>query len=234
MLKNLMTIALRLIRYNLKIIFASKFVYFSLAAFAFFLVVTLIGLFSDANPTPGSVYYLLLLPGLLMVFYPTVFGIQNDMDARMMEIIFGIPNYRYKVWLVRLVLVYLLVFVILLVLSFACALALVRLPVLEMAGQLMFPVFFLGSLAFLFSTLIRNGNGTAVVIVILGVTFWISGGALAQSSWNVFLNPFLLPSDMNETVWAEIAFENRLMMAAGIVIAILWGVFNLQRRERFV
>ena len=44
MLKNLMTIALRLVRYNLKIIFASKFIYFSLAAFAFFLAVTMIGL----------------------------------------------------------------------------------------------------------------------------------------------------------------------------------------------
>ena len=66
------------------------------------------------------------------------------------------------------------------------------------------------------------------------MAFWISGGALTQSSWNVFLNPFLLPADMNETVWVEIAFENRVMMGAGIVVAVLWGVRNLQKRERFV
>ncbi|MGV8139149.1 MAG: hypothetical protein AB2L20_28480 [Mangrovibacterium sp.] len=39
--------------------------------------------------------------------------------------------------------------------------------------QVMFPVFFIGSLAFMFSTIIKNGNGTAVVMVILGVLAFI-------------------------------------------------------------
>lgn len=231
---NASDVLAKLIRYNLKIIFANKFIYFSIAAVAFFLLVTIMDLFSESNPTAGSVYYLLLLPGLLLIFYPTVFGIQNDVDARMIEILFGIPNYRYKVWLVRMVLTYLVAFVILLVLSVVSRVALVRVSVVEMAYQLMFPVCFLGCAAFMFSTLIRNGNGTAVVMVVLGVAFWISRSVLQHTRWDVFLNPFLVPSDANEAIWASVVLDNRLYLVVGAIVCVLLGLLLLQKREKFV
>ena len=233
-LVNTSDVLAKLIRYNLKIIFASRFIYFLIAAVIFFLLVTFIHLLSDSNPTEGSVYYLLLLPGLLLVFYPTVFGIQNDVDARMVEIIFGVPNYRYKVWLVRLGLIHLLAFVVLLALSFVSGLALVGIPVVEMAYQLMFPISFLGCAAFMFSTIIRNGNGTAVVMVIMGMTFWISRGLLEHSKWDIFLNPFLVPSDANEAILANVFVDNRVYLVVGAIVCILLGLLFLQKREKFV
>ena len=105
-------------RYNLIIIFANKFIYFMLAAVGIFLLITIINLFNpDSNPNSALVYYWLLVPGLLLIFYPTVFGIQNDADSRMLEILFGIPNYRYKVWLVRLAVIYIIVYFLLLLLA---------------------------------------------------------------------------------------------------------------------
>lgn len=233
-LKNSWDIALKLFRYNIKIIFANKFIFFLIAAVFFFLFVTIINLFSDSNPTEGTVYYLLIFPGLLLIFYPMVFGIQNDVDNRMIEILFGIPNYRYKVWLVRMVLIYIVVSVILLGLSLLSAFALVSVPILEMVYHLMFPIFFLGSLAFMFSTLIRNGYGTAVVMVIIGLAFWISSGILENSKWNIFLNPFRIPSDMNEAIWIDITLNNRIFLAVGMVLTILYGLLNLQKREKFI
>ena len=233
-IKNLWNIAVKLFRYNLKIIFANKFFFFLIAAVFFFLFVTTINLFSDSNPSEGTVYYLLIFPGLLLVFYPMTFGIQNDVDTRMIEILFGIPNYRYKVWLVRMVLIYIVVSVILFVLSLISAFALVSVPALEMVYQLMFPIFFLGSVAFMFSTLIRNGYGTAVVMVVIGLAFWISSGILENSKWNIFLNPFRIPSDMNEAIWIDITLNNRLYLAAGTILTILYGLLNLQKREKFI
>ena len=218
----------------MKIIFGNKFIFFLIAAVIFFLFVAIINLFSDSNPTEGSVYYLLIFPGLLLVFYPTTFGIQNDVDARMIEILFGIPNYRYKVWLVRVVLIYVVVSVILVGLSLVSAFALVSVPVFEMVFQLMFPIFFLGSLAFMFSTVIRNGNGTAVVMVVIGLAFWISSGILGNTKWNIFLNPFQIPSDMNETIWADITLNNRIYLVVGTAVTILSGLLNLQKREKFM
>ena len=121
----------RMIRYNLKIIFANKFIWFLLAAVAFFVAVTLITLFNGSMITSGTIFNLLLFPGLLLIFYPAAFGIQNDEDTRILEILFGIPDYRYKVWLVRLILIFLLVFTVLLLLSLFSSWAMVKFKVLR-------------------------------------------------------------------------------------------------------
>ena len=233
--KNISNIITKIFRYNLKIIFANKFIYFLLAAVGIFLLVTIINLLdSDSNPNEGMVYYLLLVPGILIIFYQTTFGIQNDVDTRMIEILFGIPNYRYKVWLVRIALIYVVVFTILFILSLLSSVALVTVPIFQMVFQLMFPIFFLGCLAFMVSTLIRNGNGTAVVIIIVGMAFWILSEPLATSRWNLFLNPFSVPSDVNEAVWMETSLNNRIYLVIGTIITILFGLLNLQKREKFV
>lgn len=221
--------------YNLKIIFANKFAYFLLAAFLFFLGVAAIMFFSsESDPSSGSVYFLLIFPGLLVIFYPTAFGIQNDVDTRMIETLFGIPDYRYKVWLARMALIWMIVFAILVVLTVLSSVILVRVPILRMVYQLMFPVFFIGSLAFMFSTVVRSGNGTAVIMVVIGMAFWISSDALSKSKWNLFLNPFSVPSDVSEAIWAGIVFDNRVMIAVASALAILAGLYNLQKREKFI
>jgi len=108
--KNFIINLMRMIRYNLKIIFANRFIWFLLAAFAFFLFFAIQTVWNRQPINEGTVYNLLIVPGMLLIFYPSVFGIQNDDDSRMLEILFGIPNYRYKVWLVRLLMIYILIF----------------------------------------------------------------------------------------------------------------------------
>ncbi|MFC1539488.1 hypothetical protein ACFL6H_08690 [Candidatus Latescibacterota bacterium] len=234
-LKNIYYIATGLFRYNLKIIFANKFPYFLLSAIIIFVFVTALNIFNSSTaPTDATGYWLILIPGILLVFYPTTFGIQNDVDTRMIEILFGIPNYRYKVWMVRLLLIFFITFINVLVLTEVFSLVLKRIPVFMMGIQLMFPIIFIGSLAFLFSTIVRNGNGTAVVMVITGMVFWIAKGQIGNSEWNLFLNPYATPTDMNEAVWAEIIFNNRLYLFIGTAISILYGLLNLQNREKLV
>jgi len=234
-LKNILQLIFSLIRYNLKIIFANKFLYFLMAAVMIFLFITVINLFDpNSNPSEETGYWLLLVPGILLIFYPITFGIQNDIDSRMIEILFGIPNYRYKVWLVRLLLIFLVTFVIISLLTTVYSLVLKEIPVLKMAFQLMFPILFIGSLAFMFSTLIRSGNGTAAVMIIIGLSFWITRGQIGNTEWNVFLNPYAIPTDINEAIWIETTFNNRIYLLVGTIIAVLYGLLNLQKREKFV
>lgn len=232
-LKNTLDLVIRISRYNLKIVFANKFIYFLVAAFIFFLGVTAIIFFnSDADPDAGSVYNLLLFPGILLIFYPTVFGIQNDVDSRMIEILFGIPNYRYKVWIARMALIWIIVFFFLVILALLSSLALVAVPVPTVVYHLMFPIFFLGCLSFMFSTLVRNGNGTAAVMITIGMLFWMFAEPLAQSKWNLFLNPF--SEHDNRAIWAGIILKNRIYLSVGSVLSLLYGLLNLQKREKFV
>ena len=91
--------------------------YFILSAVGFYILTVGLNLISDSEITMATGYSMLLVPSILLIFYPTCFGIQNDQDAKIIEIIFGIPNYRYKIWLFRLLIAYMICFIITLLLA---------------------------------------------------------------------------------------------------------------------
>ncbi len=233
-IKNELIIATRMVRYNLKIIFANKFIWFLLSAFAFFSFISIQSVLNGENFVDGTIYNLLIFPGILLIFYPSAFGIQNDDDSRMLEILFGIPNYRYKVWLVRLIMIYVLIFIIINLFAGIASALLFKVNIIEMSYQLMYPIVFMGSMAFMFSTVIKNGNGTAVVMVLIGVALIILSEAVERTQWNVFLNPFEIPDNMNQVIWQGIISKNRIFLGVGMLVFILYGLFNLQKREKFV
>ncbi len=234
MIRNKLNIAISMINYNLKIIFGNKFIYFMIAAITFFLIVTTIMLFADFTPMQDYVFNSLIFPGLLIIFYPVLFNIQNDKDARMLEIVFSIPNYRYSIYLLRFLITLVLLAVVILLMTLFSVFALVQVPIFEMVYEVMYPLLFMACLSFMFTTLIKNASGAAVVIVIIGLFFWIMSEPLEHSKWNIFLNPFNMPSDMSYTIWINVIFQNRLMLVVGSVISILWALINLQKREKFV
>ena len=223
-----------LARYNMRIIFGGKFVYFILAAFIFFLVFGTITALESSDMNIDEVYGLLAFPAILLVFFPSVFGIQSDADQRTLEIIFGIPDYRYKVWLVRYLMILVLVFFLLFPFAGLAFYALLSFPVMKMILHLMVLVLFVSALGFSTSTMVRNGNATAVIMVILGLFLLILSDELDESKWNIFLNPFRTPGDLNEIVWREIIRQNRIFMGIGSLVLILLGLLNLQRREKFL
>ena len=233
-IKNNLYILVKMIRYNLKIIFANRFIWFLVASLGFFLFFAIQVVLNNESMGEDVVYGLLIFPGVLLIFYPSVFGIQNDDDSRMLEILFGIPNYRYKVWLVRLIMIYTLVFLMIVAFSALASVLLYKVNILEMSYQLMYPIVFLGSMAFMFSTLIKNGNGTAVTMVLIGVAVLILQDVIENTQWNPFLNPFSIPDNLNEVIWEGTISKNRIFLGIGMLVFILYGLFNLQKREKFV
>lgn len=225
---------LKFIKYNLKVVFGNKFIYFLGASLIFYLLITSISLFGADTVSVQGVYYQLMFPAFLLVFFPTTYGIQNDEDARILEILFGIPNYRYKIWLVRLVMAFFMVFWFVFVMANLSSIILINVPVWEITFRLMVPVVLFGMLGFFFSTVIKNGNGTAVVVVVIGLLVWILVEFLEHSSWNVFLNPFDLPSDMSEAVWANVVSKHIRTWVIVSGVSGLWGLLNLQNREKFI
>lgn len=231
---NLITLGSKMIVYNLRIIFANKFIWFLAGSVLFWIGLSIIYVYSVESSRISDLYGVFLTSGLLLVFYPSVFGIQNDQDARTIEILFGIPDYRYKVWLVRILLIFAIAFLIMLGFTYLSSILIVKFRVVNMTTQIMVPVLFLGMLAFALSTIIRNGNGTAVVLIIIGFIFMIMSDPLRKSQWNIFLNPFDPPYDVNETSWAIITAKNRIILITGTIIFLLAALFNLQKREKFM
>ena len=118
--------------------------------------------------------------------------------------------------------------------TFLSSVLIVRFQFLKVTSQVMIPVIFLGMMAFMLSTFIRNGNGTAVVMIIFGIFFLILQDPLRKSQWNVFLNPFSPAYDVSETTWAIITLKNRIILITGSVIFLLAALLNLQKREKFM
>jgi hypothetical protein len=233
-LVNAFDLVSRLVRYNMKIIFAQRFGWFVLVALLVFLLIAGLTVYDGSAVETPFIYGSLILPGVLLLFYPTAFGIQNDEDARVLEILFGIPNYRYKVWLVRLLMIYLILYVILVAFAEIASIGLFRINIFEVAWQLMYPMYFIGMMAFMLSTVIRSGTGTAVVMVVLGIGLVMFSGAVDRTFWNVFHNPYDLPRRMNDVVWHAVTVKNRIFLITGGTLFLLTGLLNLQKRERFI
>ena len=187
-LKNTYSLA----RYNMRIIFGGKFIYFILAAFIFFLVFGTIMALDNSEMRIEHVYGLLAFPAILLVFL----------------LLFPLAGLAWY--------------------------ALVSYPVMPVILHLMVLVVFVSSLGFCLSTLVKNGNATAVIMVILGLFFLILSDELDESKWNMFLNPFQTPRDLNDIVWREIIRQNRLILGISSLVFLLLGLLNLQQREKFL
>ena len=60
----------KVVKYNLKIIFAGKFFWFLLAAFGFFAFFMFQSAWNRAEINEGLIYNILMFPCLLLIFYP--------------------------------------------------------------------------------------------------------------------------------------------------------------------
>lgn len=226
---------LTFIRYNAKQVFANKFIYFLFASIMLFLLIIVINAFDkETPPTAASVYYFLIAPGVLLIFYPSVYSLQSDVDSRMLETLFGIPDYRYKVWLARNIVQYFAVLILLAALAIFSTYALADFSIVGMLFHLMFPIIFLGSMGFLASTVTRSGNGAAVVMVVVGLFFWIAAEPLEGSRWDLFHNPFALLEETEMIAWAETTLYNRVYLVIGSTVATMYGLLRLQKREKFM
>jgi hypothetical protein len=223
-----------LTKYSLKIIFAGKFVWFLFVALVIFFLFMLMAAWNPEQLGEETVYGIMLFPSLLLVFYPAVFGIQNDEDERMLELIFGIPDYRYKVWGFRLLIIFVSMFFLIAGFSYIANIMLCRVDPWKLSVQILFPVLFFGTLAFMFSTLLHSGNGTAVAVIIMLLLPLFFNSLIAHSMWDVYLNPFELPENTHPVVWRSITVKNRIFLAVGSVIFMMVGLLNLQNREKFL
>ena len=226
----------KLCGYNMRIIFAGKFIWFLLVGLVLFFFLMYTAAARGTTLSHGMVYSQLIIPGLLLVFYPACFGIQNDADHRILELLFGIPNYMYKVWLFRLVMIYVEVYLILVVYAFLARILLYPVSPFIMAGQLMLPVTLFGNLAFLYSTLIRNGNAAAVMSVLTVILAMILGNIqlVENKVWDVTINPYEEPENINAAIWSLTLLKNRILMAVASIVFLMSGLLGLQNRGKFL
>lgn len=226
----------RLCVYNMRILFSGKFIWFLLVGLALFFFLMYSAAARGTTLSHGMVYNQLIIPGLLLVFYPACFGIQNDADHRILELLFGIPNYMYKVWLFRLLMIYVEVYLILVAYAFLARILIYPVQPFTMAAQLMLPVMLFGNLAFLYSTLIRNGNAAAVLSVLTVILALVLGNVqlVENKVWDLTINPYEEPENINAAIWSMILLKNRILMGVAAIVFLMSGLLGLQNRGKFL
>ena len=232
-LKNIPVIY-KFLKYNVRIVFGGKFIYFLIFALLLYITIMLINLFNNEIPSEDSFYYILIIPSIAIILYPSAFSVQNDYDMKTLELMFGIPDYRFKVWFTRLIMVFIIDYVIILALSLISHLLITDIRYFKMALQLMFPTIFCGCLAFMMSTWFKSGTGAAVVLVILLLVFFIFQDYFEENSWYIYFNPFFNSGSKSDLVWHEAFVRNRLYLTGLSGLFLLFGLFNLQNREGFL
>lgn len=226
---------LEIVKYNLKIIFGGKFFWFLGISLLIYMAFMFQYAYSGEKMDEGGVFSMMIIPVFLIIFYPTAYGIQNDADNKMLEIIFGIPNYRYKVWGVRLFMIFVTLLVMIFIFSLLTGIFLYPVDVFTLTFHVFSPMFFMGCLSFMLSTLTKSGNATALLLILCMILlFLILGNMLSQSEWNVFLNPLEDHSKIHPVSWNLIVIKNKIYLTVGAFAEIMIGFFNLQKRESFV
>jgi hypothetical protein len=216
-------------------VFSGRAVWFLLLSAGVFFAVVVLNLGSrETTFTSQKIYDLLLIPGIMLVFYPSAFAIQNDKDAGMLETLFGIPDYRTKVWLVRLFVLYAFAAGCLFLLALFCRVGLADFPLRKMVLELAVPVLFVGSLAFFVASLTGSGLATAVIMVIVTLLFWLFREPLADSAWFLFHNPFANRNEIQAILRAKTTIANRLYFLSGSLVLTMLALLRLQKREKFI
>ncbi len=218
-------------RYNFKILFGGRYIIFMLLSLILFCYLLFNSAYSGIALTEVIVYQNLIFPSLLLIFYPATYGIQRDEESKILEIFFCIPNYMYKVWLLRLLFVFIACYINVLLFSYFAHLLLCPVEIFPMAYNVMFVVIFFGSLAFYLSTFIKSGNGVAVVLLgLFGLIVYI-GSTYANTMWNVMLNPYNEPTDIHPDIWLSTITNSKLLLGCVSAVLILISLTNLRRRE---
>jgi hypothetical protein len=222
-------------RYNVANVFSGRAIIFAVLAVVVFLAVIVLNLLNREAALSGrNIYDFLLIPGVLFVFYPAFFAIQNDVDAGMIETLFGIPDHRYKVWLVRYFTLYGMTAVLVFILAVFCRVGLAAFSLGSMVGQVMVPVVFIGSLAFFIAGRTGSGVGTAVIMIVILLIFWLLRYELSGAPWYLFHNPFGGSSQAQIAVLAKTTIANRLFLLSGSLVLTLLALLRLQKREKFI
>ena len=79
---NLWTLFLKMVKYNMKVIFGNRFIWFVLAAIAFYFFIAVTSILDGKLIDEGFIYDLQIMPGILLIFYPHDFRYSKRSGCR--------------------------------------------------------------------------------------------------------------------------------------------------------
>ena len=104
-LKNRLINVYQMIKLNQRFIFSQRFLYFFGGVLIYFLIIGLVNYFKSGAERMGEggvFIWLLVIPGIALVFYPSMSIVASEIENRTIEMIFSTAESKYRVWLARI------------------------------------------------------------------------------------------------------------------------------------
>ncbi|RKY89562.1 hypothetical protein DRQ09_01135 [candidate division KSB1 bacterium] len=235
-MKEILQASKKLIWYNVKILFSHKFFYFSGAAFLYFIITCVINYFSkgDHLSGPAVMPVLLQIPSVILIIFLSMEIVSYERENKTIESVFTVSGSIYKVWLIKLGVMYLVILSIMFIMDILSFFFVADFPVGGMLFHSFVPLLLIGNMTFYFSVRLRSGNAAGMITVIIVLFFLFLSEPLQNSRFFLFLNPYAKPRDLEIVIWERIVFQNRIGIIAISSLFLYLGLTATKKRERLL
>ncbi len=219
-----------------RILFSGKFIYF--IGFAILYEVFLISImnFTDAGAMPVEVafYMMNLVPMLILSVYLAMMLVSYEKENNTIETMFSVPGSPYKVWLYKLLVMYVLMFFIQIILVLTIFFFVADFHFPDMLIHAYVPIILISNLTFYFSTKFRSGYAAGLITLVICFIIFMIAEPLYESVWFLYLSPYAKPDALNIELWNTRLLYNKLGVTFIGVLFLYLGLKRLLVREPFI
>jgi len=226
-----------LIKLNTKVLFSNKFLYFLIGIFLYFGVVCTINYFTDPGDyIKGEHIYIavLLVPMIILTVFLSALIVPSEIESNTIESLFSVSGSIYKVWIIKIVVMYISLSLLLLILEILSYFMIADFPILKNFVMSLFPLYFIGGMTFFFASKYRSTGVAGIISGIVLLIFMFLAEPLEHSRFFLYLNPMITPRDINNYVWTRTVIENRIGMVIFGSFFYYLGLSRLKFKEKYI
>ena len=226
----------RLYRLSVQIVFHRKILFMCLGMIAYYGILYAFAVFrpDEGFSVEQALLVLVEVPGSVLAIYLTMDMVAGERDKDTLEILFSTSTSHYSIWIMRLFSIYLMLVGALAVISSGAYFLFAEFPYVLGAVNAFAPAFFMVSLTFYFSVLCRSSNAAGMLAMGILVVIFLMAESLQASPYYLFMNPFEQPMGVDETIWVEQVFFNRLGVVVLGILSVYFALRRMEQREKLL
>ncbi len=234
--KALLATIWRLCRLSIKIVFYRKIWFLCGGILAYYGILYALAVLrpGDGFSVEQALLVLVEVPGAVLAIYLTMDMVAGERDKNTLEILFSTSTSHYNIWIVRLMTVYVLLMVVLMTISSVAYFIFAEFPFVLGGFNAFIPAFLMVSLTFFFSVLCRSSNAAGMLAMGFLVLAFLTADSFQDTPYYLFMNPFEQPLGLDESIWAEQVFFNRIGVAAIGVLSVFFALRRMEQREKLL
>lgn len=234
--RTLFATGLRFLSLSANIIFHRKLLFMGAGIVLYYGILYAVAILrpNEGFSVEQALHILVEAPGTVLAIYLTMDLVAGEREKDTLEILFSTATSHYLTWGIRIFSVLSVLFVAIMAMSTLSYFLFAEFPFGRGGVNAFFPALFLACLTFYFSVFCRSGNAAAMLALGVLVIVLVTADALQNTSYFLFLNPFLPPDGMDEYIWFERAAYNRMSVCVFSLLFVFFALKRMEVRERIL